>query len=149
MPSTRVLSPSLMTSPRLGRRTGALALAVMAGAHAGAQPASLQAITAPGAGRLDACALSADGRAVIGLYIEVTSIQVFRWTAAGGVQLLGPPPFSQTPVTVSADGSVILAPNWRWSTGGGFETSLGASATGMAADGGMAVGFVTSQSHYL
>jgi probable HAF family extracellular repeat protein len=90
--------------------------------------------------------ISADGSTIVG-YGESYSLstEAFRWTQAEGMVGLG---FQGTPHAISADGSVIAGPGWRWTESGGkieFGPMAGDTNTvfyvnDISADGSIIVG---------
>jgi uncharacterized membrane protein len=104
-----------------------------------------------GGTRSRAQAVSADGSVIVGEGESGIGHRPFRWTQAGGYELIPPPPGSggfPYGVAVSADGSVVAGYwngpppiPWRWTAGGGTAAIASAGyATGVSADGQIVAG---------
>jgi uncharacterized membrane protein len=113
------------------------------GAQILAQPAGYS-------GPASANAISADGSLIVGYSEGPDALKAWRWTAAGGVQILPGVPTGVPAAAygVSANGQVIVGDfntqAMRWTAGGGFQAlGLGAfssTAVDASADGSVIVG---------
>lgn len=88
-----------------------------------------------------ASAVSDNGMCVA-VHGGVSGISLFRWTGAGGLELLGE---RARPISISEDGTIILGEDYRWSLAAGFEplpTIDGAPTipSDMTPDGSIVVG---------
>jgi uncharacterized membrane protein len=123
--------------------------------------------SAPWAGRSEAYGVSGDGAVITGMGTTASTELGFRWTAAGGTELLTQPPAGSTldrswANGVSDDGKTIVgrmnidgnplyqACAWRSSTPGGALTpsllsSLYSEAFSVSADGSVAVGYIYTE----
>ncbi len=63
--------------------------------------------------------ISGDGSTIVGLQFTADwSARAFKWTEAGGYEMIGPSEYDSRASGISADGSVIYgwaSPNWSWS----------------------------------
>ncbi|PKL46813.1 MAG: PEP-CTERM sorting domain-containing protein [Planctomycetes bacterium HGW-Planctomycetes-1] len=82
-------------------------------------------------------ATSFDGSVVVGK-LELGA-NVFRWTESGGIQDLGFGGGGYRSCDVSADGSVVVGGNYRWTETEG-TLDLGGTAYGISGDGSVIVG---------
>jgi hypothetical protein len=84
----------------------------------------------------DALGVSGDGNVVVGVTRIASGSFAFRWTLSDGMAILGN---AQSATDVSADGSVVVGSDGRWTTETGW-TPLGFDVDSISADGSTVVG---------
>jgi len=141
---------------RGNRRAGLFLLCILTAAFAlpaAAQTASFQRLGQMPGARFGtyASAISSDGSTILGYgSVSSSTIQAYRWTAAGRYQLLDSPGNSDFfgSGAVSSDGSVIVGENpqpsqfaaFRWTVAHGLMTLPQNIAAAVSADGSMVAG---------
>jgi probable HAF family extracellular repeat protein len=104
---------------------------------------------APGGGQSGAIGVSADGSTVVGNFGSQGSSGAFRWTRAGGLQVLGgfnEPGQSAYALGISGDGATVVGVSYvpdgafRWTQGQGPQLLPAANAYATSFDGSVVVG---------